>query len=271
VAAANTWQTLTWVLSGVDPANSYSTVVFSADTNVAGSGAQTYWIDEVALEGAAGGGGGGGNTFTGGFALDFLGDLFTPTAKTSAGGDFGFFFDPRLTAAQAYDYAGVAGAAQDPGGVHNFYYGKGLNGPAITDAYMGAFVKAPNNGTVDVSTFTNLKLRVWGPDQLFQAGTFPALTVVLQGPPVAGCGSNSGASEISRTFNTVTQGAASEYTLPLSSFTMKFSCNGQTIAQVLQSIAQFNILLEGTNIQYVNNQPGNAYGNGLNIGPISFN
>ena len=53
VGAANTWQTLTWVLSGVDPANSYSTVVFSADTNVANSGAQTYWVDEVVLAPAA--------------------------------------------------------------------------------------------------------------------------------------------------------------------------------------------------------------------------
>ena len=47
--AANTWQTLTWVLNGVDPAISYKTVVFSADTDVANVGAQTYWIDDVAL------------------------------------------------------------------------------------------------------------------------------------------------------------------------------------------------------------------------------
>ena len=53
VGAANTWQTLTWVLNGVDPANSYSTVVFSADTNVASSGAQTYWVDEVVLSPAS--------------------------------------------------------------------------------------------------------------------------------------------------------------------------------------------------------------------------
>ncbi len=56
--AANTWQTLTWVLDGVNPANSYTVMVFSADTDVPNLGAQTYWIDEVQLEAAAGGGGG---------------------------------------------------------------------------------------------------------------------------------------------------------------------------------------------------------------------
>ena len=266
------WQTLTWTFASGGTATYTKMVLLPNLGTVDAPPGKSYFFDDFKLLDAVGGGGGGGGGggFTGDFAVDYVGDLFTPSAKTSGGGDIGFFFDPRLTAAQSYDYAGVAGAAQDPGGVHNFYYGKGLTGMAITNAYMGAFVKAPNNGTVDVSTYTNLKVRVWGPDQLFRAGTFPALTVVLQGPPVAGCGSNSGASEISRTFNTITQGAASEYTLPLNSFTMKFSCNGQTVAQVLQSISQFNILLEGTNIQYVNDQPGSAYGNGLNIGPIKF-
>lgn len=271
-AVVQGWQTLTWTFASAGTATYTKFVLLPNLGTVDAPPGKSYFFDDFKLLDAAGGGGGGGGGggFTGDFALDYTGDLFTANAKTSSGGDFGFFFDPRLTAAQSYDYAGVAGAAQDPGGVHNFYYGKGLTGMPITDAYLGAFVKAPNNGTVDVSTYTNLKVRVWGPDQLFRAGTFPALTVVLQGPPVAGCGSNSGASEISRTFNTITQGAASEYTLPLNSFTMKFSCNGQTIAQVLQSISQFNILLEGTNIQYVNNQPGDAFGNGLNIGPIKF-
>lgn len=270
-AVVQGWQTLTWTFASGGTATYTKMVLLPNLGTVDAPPGKSYYFDDFKLlDAAGGGGGGGGGGFTGDFAVDYVGDLFTANAKTSSGGDFGFFFDPRLTAAQSYDYAGVAGAAQDPGGVHNFYYGKGLTGMPITDAYLGAFVKAPNNGTVDVSTFTNLKLRVWGPDQLFRAGTFPALTVILQGPPVAGCGSNSGATEISRTFNTITQGAASEYTLPLSSFSMKFSCNGQTIAQVLQSISQFNILLEGTNIQYVNNQPGDAYGNGLNIGPIKF-
>ncbi|MDP2094615.1 MAG: hypothetical protein Q8K50_12110, partial [Hydrogenophaga sp.] len=49
VTAANTWQTLTWNLSGVNPANSYNVMVFSADTDVANVGAQSYWVDDIVL------------------------------------------------------------------------------------------------------------------------------------------------------------------------------------------------------------------------------
>ena len=58
VTAANTWETLTWDLSAINAANSYTVMVFSADTDVAIGGAQTYWIDDIQLEAAATGGGG---------------------------------------------------------------------------------------------------------------------------------------------------------------------------------------------------------------------
>jgi hypothetical protein len=167
----------------------------------------------------------------------------------------------------------VSGTAQDPAGVHNFYFGLGLNAPAITDGYFGAYVKSPGNAPVNVASFTNLKLNVWGPDQLFKAGSFPTLKVVMQGPAVAGCATNSGGSEVQATFATTTQGAASIYTLPLTSFTLVTGCGGDTtVAQVLAHIAQVNVLLQGTNIQYINKDPnGVAFTNGLNIGSIKFN
>jgi hypothetical protein len=44
------------------------------------------------------------------------------------------------------------------------------------------------------------------------------------------------------------------------------------VAQVLANIAQVNISLIGTSIQYSIKDPnGTAYPNGLNIGPINFN
>ncbi len=167
----------------------------------------------------------------------------------------------------------MAGSAQNPGGVPNFYYGLGLNAPAITDAYFGAFVKSPGNGTVDVSGYTNILVNVRGPDQLFKAGTFPALDVILQGPAVAGCGSASGGSEVQFTFNTTGQGADKVYTLALGSFALKAACSGETTAaQVLASITQVNIVPKNTNIQYVNKDPdGVAFTNGLNVGSIKFN
>jgi hypothetical protein len=257
------WQTLTWTF----PAGTYNKLVLLPNNGTVDvAPGKTYSYDNIVVPGASGGGGG---AFAGIFAADYVGDLFV-NAKTAQGGDVGVFFDPRLPTSAAYDYAGVAGDAQNPGGVPNFYQGFGLTGAPITDAYYGAYVKAPGNATVDVSGFNNLKLRVWGPDQLFQAGTFPMLRVVLQTPAVAGCGSNSGGSEVTASFQTTTQGAASEYTLPLSGFSVQFACSGESLAQILANVAQFNILLEGTNIQYTNNQPGDAYGNGLNVGPIRF-
>ena len=237
--------------------------------------AGTLYVDNVYFWGtAASGGGGGGGVFAGGiYADDYVGSL-PSTAKSTQGGDVGFFYDGRFDGAgNSYTYGGVSGTAQDPAGVHNFYFGLGLNAPAITDGYFGGYVKSPGNAPVSVATFTNLKLNVWGPDQLFKAGSFPQLKVVMQGPAAAGCGTSSGGSEVQVTFATTTQGAASIYTLPLSSFTLVAGCGGDTtVAQVLAHIAQVNVLLLGTNIQYVNKDPNNvAFTNGLNIGSIKFN
>jgi hypothetical protein len=236
--------------------------------------AGTLYVDNVYFWGTAASGGGGGGTFAGGiYADDYVGTLPT-TAKTTQGGDVGFFYDGRFDGTgNSYTYGGVSGTAQDPAGVHNFYFGLGLNAPAITDGYFGAYVKSPGNAPVNVASFTNLKLNVWGPDQLFKAGSFPTLKVVMQGPAVAGCATNSGGSEVQATFATTTQGAASIYTLPLTSFTLVTGCGGDTtVAQVLAHIAQVNVLLQGTNIQYINKDPnGVAFTNGLNIGSIKFN
>ena len=123
-----------------------------------------------------------------------------------------------------------------------------------------------------MSDYTNILVNVWGPDQLFQSGTFPALDVILQGPAVAGCGSASGGSEVKFTFNTTGQGADKVYTLPLGSFTVTSACSGETsVAEVLANIVQVNIVLKDSNIQYVNKDPdGVAFTNGLNVGPIAF-
>ena len=275
---ANEWETLTFDFTTTatgtyNPAKTYNRVSIFPKFLTAVSADTTYYFDELKYSAASGGGGGGGFV-NGVFADDYTGTL-PATAKSTQGGDVGFFFDPRLAngVGATYDYGGVSGTAQDPQGVHNFYYGLGLNLPAITDAYFGAYVKSPGNGTVNVAGFTNILVNVWGPDQLFQAGTFPALEVVLQGPAVGGCGSASGGSEVTATFNTTGQGADKTYTLPLSGFTLRSACSGEaTVAQVLASIAQINIVLKNTNIQYVHKDPNNvAYTNGLNVGSLKFN
>lgn len=275
---AGEWETLSFVMAD---AGTYSTVVLFPHGRSKVTADTTMYVDDLQFPAfaASTSGGASSNTFTGGiFAENYLGSLNPADnnpARTALGGDVGFFYDARIAngAGATYDYGGLSGYAQNAGGVPNFYYGLGLKAPAITNAYFGAFVKAPGNGVVNVASFTNILVNVWGPDQLFKAGAFPALEVILNGPAVSGCGSNSGGSEVTKTFTTTGQGADKVYTLPLSAFTVKFACNGETtVAQVLASISKFNISLLGTNIQYINKDPsGAAYTNGLNVGAIKFN
>jgi len=220
-----------------------------------------------------------GGTFTGGvFAADYRGSLNPADGKpplTTLCGDIGFFYDPRLPATAQYEFGGISNQVVNPGGINNFYFGFGLKLPAITDGYFGAYVNAPANGIANVSSFTNLRFTLWGPAELFEKSFTPQIQVVMAGPAVAGCGSNSGRSEIQAPLVTGQKiGAASNFVVPLSSFTLKFACSGETtVAEVLAKVAQVNFSLIGTNIQYSvpDTSTPPAYSNGLNVGPISFN
>ena len=50
---------------------------------------------------------------------------------------------------------------------------------------FGAYVNAPGNGTAQVKTYTNMKIAVWGNDELMNH--HPNLTMVLVGPAISGC------------------------------------------------------------------------------------
>ena len=223
-------------------------------------------------------------TFTGGiFADDYTGSLAVAqgqvgAAKSTLGGDVGFFYDGRLAATKLYDFGGMFNSASAggaaPGAVHNFYYGLGLNSPAITDAYFGAFVNAPNNATADASAFTKVNVNFWGPAELFEKSFTPQVQVVLAGPPIAGCTSGSGRAEMQAIVSGLKIGAASTYIIPLTAFTMKAACGADTTtAAVWAHVGQVSVTLANTNVQYVVVDPNNAnvYPNGLNIGSIKFN
>ena len=50
--AANSWQTVTWVLTGIDPAKTYSRLAITPDATVVASG-KTYYLDDITLAPAA--------------------------------------------------------------------------------------------------------------------------------------------------------------------------------------------------------------------------
>jgi hypothetical protein len=244
------------------------------------NGPGTLYVDNIYFWGTGSGGTAcTGGTFTGGiFAADYRGSLDPANGLpplTTLCGDIGFFYDPRFPGTSQFSYGGISNQVVNPGGINNFYFGFGLNPPAITDGYFGAYVNAPANGVANVASFTNLRFTLWGPAELFERSFTPQIQVVMAGPVVSGCGSNSGRSEVQAPLLTALKiGAASNYVVPLSSFTLKFACSGETtVAQVLANVAQVNFALVGTNIQYSvpDTSTPPAYSNGLNVGPINFN
>ena len=270
---AGEWETLSFELPAT---GSYTTLVVFPNGRSAVAAEKTMYIDDIAFPGFTATGSSGGAGFTGGvFAAEYTGNLAVAgSAKSNLGGEIGFYYAPELAATKAYDFGGIGTLAENPGGVPNFYFGFGLNRPAITNSYFGAYVNAPGNATVDVSGFTNLKANFWGPQEAFEKAFTPQVTILLTGPAVAGCtASPSGRSYVQTTVAALKIGAASNYTVPLSSFTIAVACSGETtVSQILKNVAQVHYQLLNTNIQYTVPDTGSpvAYPTGLNVGPVKF-
>jgi len=208
-----------------------------------------------------------------------------PNAKTAnfasitgiSGGGIGYFQDDvnLSNSSQKVDEGGwVAGTAISPNGVPNFFRYFVLKGPVSNAAYMGLYANAPNNGTVNVSGFSKIKLKVWGPAPMFERTNFnPVLEITLTGPKVAGCTTGSGGSEITQNLTAnLKNGAGGAYTLPLSGFTVKGLCGTDSgAASVLAKMARVTVTVPGTSFNYTNlNSDGITYSTGVNLGPIGF-
>ncbi len=240
--------------------------------------------------------GDGGNTMfvegEGIFAVNYVGSAETtapfnlaawPNAKTAnfagitgiAGGDIGYFQDDAnlSNSSQKVDEGGwVAGTALSPNGVPSFFRYFVLKGPVSNDAYMGLYANAPNNGTLNVSSFSKIKLKVWGPAPMFERTNFnPVLQVTLTGPKVAGCTTGSGGSEITQNLTAnLKNGAGGFYTMPLSGFTVKGLCGTDSgAANVLAKLARVVVTVPGTSFNYTNLDGGN-YATGVNLGAVGF-
>jgi hypothetical protein len=268
------WETLSFAMPGT---GTFSTVVVFPNGRSRVSTDKTIYIDELTFPGAASGGGGGGTGgFAGGiFASDYTGDLGANTARSTLGGTVGFFLDQRLFDTKIFQDGGVAGSAQDPGGVHNFYYGIGkAQTPVFTDAFFGGFVNAPGNGSADASAYAKIRLKFWGDAESWEKSNFTAqVDVILQGPTNAACTNPSGRPELVRAVTAQKIGAGSEYVINKTDFTLAQSCGGAyTVNSVWAAIGSVVVRLSGTNLQYVNTVPSTppSYPTFINIGPISF-
>jgi hypothetical protein len=196
-------------------------------------------------------------------------------------GNIGYFQADSLSSSpQKLEENGwIVGLTDNPGGVPNFFRFFILQAPAATFAssYMGLYANAPNNGTVNVSSYGNIKFRAWGPAEMYQGAFSPTLEVTLAGAKVAGCtATGSGGTEIKKTFVANQKiGAASTYKLPLAAWTVTGVCGADTagtaVASVLGALARVVVTVPGTSFNFTQlNSDGTTYTTGLNLGPIIF-
>ena len=270
---AGSWNSIDIDLAQYTSPDKTKIIQMKLEPNVAG----TLFIDNVHFYGTgAAAGGGVAGAFSGGiFASDYSGNLGANTAKSDKGGTVGFFVDPRLFAIKAFDAGAVSGSAQDPAGVHNFYYGIGKPAtPAYNDGYFGGFVNAPGNTTADASPFAKVQLKFWGDAESWEKANFTAqVDVLLQGPANAACTNPSGRPEIIKPVTAQKAGAGSLYTILKTDFALTQSCGGAyTVNSVWSAIGAVVLRLSGANLNYANLTPSvpPSYPTFINIGPILF-
>jgi exo-beta-1,3-glucanase (GH17 family) len=252
---ANAWETLTFDFANGTPAldlsNNYDRLIIFFNFGVAGAtaGAQTFYFDDVLFVT------GGGTPLV--FASNYSQPVQQDWAWVSAeGGDAGTYIDTSVVA--QYWWNGVAPNDATP----SFYFGYGINTNDRPWGF-GAFVRAPGNGTADVTGRTNLQIAVWGNDELMD--TQPTLTLILKGPTVNNC-----TSELAGSVSVPARGVQN-YTVALNTFTLQTACGYASPAEALAAgVAEVHVQVLGNNVQYVTGTPP-YFANGLNVGPISFN
>ena len=312
------WQTLTWTLNNLNPNQTYNRFVLLPQLGTVGSG-QVFYFDDITVSSSGGAtdngdpaaemGSAGPQTLpiaqsndqhafimTGNavFAGDYIGELDANnnhagwtgarTAGIARNGNIGFFQDALITTGggQVAEVNGwITGNIDNPGGVGNFFRYALLRGPASTfaNSYMGLYVNAPNNGTVNVSSYGNMKFKLWGPAEMYQQSNLnPVVEIILAGPKVTGCtNTGSGGTEISKNITASQKiGAGSSYTTSLAGWTVKGVCGSDTNATaastVLANLARFVVNVPGSSFNFTNPTGGDPtlFATGVNLGPIAF-
>ncbi len=227
------------------------------------------------------------------FAGDYIGKLDSNgnsagwdgavTAGIAPGGTIGYYQDVVLSnSTQKIEENGwIAGNKDNPTGVGNFFRYVLLKKPAATfaNSYMGVYANAPKQGFVDVSTYSSIKFKLWGPAEMYQQGNFsPAVEVVLTGPKMTGCtATGSGGTEITKTLTANLKiGAGSSYTMSLAGWSVKGICGADTAATAVQAVlsklSRFVVNVPGSSFNFTNpiGADPTIYPTGVNLGPIAL-
>jgi hypothetical protein len=178
--------------------------------------------------------------------------------RSLQGGDAG-----RYAADGATDWwSGLAAGDATP----SYYFGYGLTNSAATWGF-GAFVKAPSNGIAQVSGYANVRISVWGNDQLVNQSPRPNFTLVMHAPAVGTC-----IPKVKKDF-AVTGAGVQTYTIALNQLALQDACGFANAAAALATgVAEVHVQVLGSNLNFtVKGAPADTqYPNGLNMGPISF-
>jgi hypothetical protein len=226
------------------------------------------------------------------YAADYIGPIDTlgnhalfagaTTTGTPSGGTIGYFNDTAMsTSSQKLEEGGWVSGSIDQQGVPNFFRYFVLQAPAsaFSSSYMGLFVNAPSNGTVNVSSYASIKFKLWGPASMYEQTNFnPVVEITLAGPKTAGCtATGSGGTEISKTFTANQKiGAGSSYKLALTGWTVKGVCgtdtSGTAAASVLSKLAQVIVTVPSSSFNFTNANAGTpvSYSTGVNLGMVGF-
>jgi hypothetical protein len=228
---ANVWETLSFTMPGGAPAGTYSTIVLFPGFGSPVTADRTVYFDELTFPAVA----------TGGAPLTFSSG-FTTAGLTLEGGSIGGFGESNLTYrcdTLPGDFRAECGTGVGTGAPTNLFYYHQTTAPNPAFLYAGVFINSPgrtgalsttaDTGGLALTGQTSVKFTLGQNPEWFNAGPTSrnfAVDLTLgklydSDPAAAG---TQACNIILRKVVAPTAAAATEYTIPLSSFVVAQNC-----------------------------------------------
>jgi hypothetical protein len=193
---------------------------------------------------------------------DADGVTFARAGRSVEGGGFNWYQDASANDWNNFWWNGISPLTE---ATPSFYFGLGF-ASSTNVPFIGAYVLAPNDGSVILDRQSKMRIAVWGNDELTSRGV-PTFTVFAQlKQEFAGC-----YVEVAAPVITPAGIGAQTYELPLADFTIKNNCAGSGVTTAAEALAMpigavhVQVLKEN---MYFNGTDLSA--NGINFGPVSF-